>query len=185
MRGVVTLPEQWKIAEESAALHGNTMDRRGWRLVMPIHLAETRQQAFDEARQGAAAWLQEYFQDTLGRPLPPDTAPDDLIEVMSENGAWLVGTPDDAIATIDRLGNISGGFGGLLGLAHEWAPREKILHSYELLARYVMPTYNGSLAGTVRSNVWARDAREELGVQRDEAIEKAHAEYEGRQPAHR
>ena len=167
VRGVVTLPEQWKIAEESAALHGNTMDRRGWRLVMPIHLAETRQQAFDEARQGAAAWLQEYFQDTLGRPLPPDTA------------------PDDAIATIDRLGNISGGFGGLLGLAHEWAPREKILHSYELLARYVMPTYNGSLAGTVRSNVWARDAREELGVQRDEAIEKAHAEYEGRQPAHR
>ena len=183
VRGVVALPEQWKIAEESAALHGNTMDRRGWRLVMPIHIAETRQQAFDEARHGAAAWLQEYFRDTLGQPLPPDTAPDDLIEVMSENGAWLVGTPDDAIATIERLANISGGFGGLLGLAHEWAPREKILHSYELLARYVIPRYNGSLAGMVGSNAWARSAREELGVQRQQAIETAHAEYEARQAA--
>ena len=97
------------------------------------------------------------------------------------NGAWLVGTPDDAIATIERLANISGGFGGLLGLAHEWAPREQILHSYELLARYVMPRYNGSLAGTIGSNVWARDVREELDLKRKEAIEKAHAEYEARQ----
>ena len=95
----------------------------------------------------------------------------------------LVGTPDDAIATIERLANISGGFGGLLGLAHEWAPREKILHSYELLARYVMPHYNGSLAGMVGSNAWARSAREELGVQRQQAIETAHAEYEARQAA--
>ena len=185
MRGVVALPEQWKIAEESAALHGNTMDRRDWRLVMPVYLAESRQQALDEARHGAAAWLQEYFHDTLGLPLPSDTAPDDVIDVVSENGAWLVGTPDDAIATIERLATISGGFGGLLGLAHEWAPREKIRHSYELLARYVMPRYNGSLAGTVGSNAWARSVREELRTQRLEAIEKAHTQYEARQTASR
>ncbi len=59
VRGVVALPEQRKIAEESAARHGNTMDRQGWRLVMPIYLAESCQQALDEARHGAAAWLQE------------------------------------------------------------------------------------------------------------------------------
>jgi limonene 1,2-monooxygenase len=129
------------------------MDRQSWRLVMPVHLAESRQQAFDEARHGAAA--------------------------------WLVGTPDDAVAAIERLGSVSGGFGGLLGLAYEWAPREKILHSYELLARYVMPRYNGSLTGTVGSNAWARRVREELRTRRLEAIEKAHAAYEARQPASR
>ncbi len=95
VRGVVALPEQWKIAEESAARHG------------------------------AAAWLQEYFHDTPGLPLPSDTAPDDIIDVVSESGVWLVGTPDDAIATIEHLANISGGFGGLLGLAHEWGSAGK------------------------------------------------------------
>ena len=152
---------------------------------MPIHLAETRQQAFDEARQGAAAWLQEYFQDTLGRPLPPDTAPDDLIEVMSENGAWLVGTPDDAIATIERLRNISGGFGGLLGPGARVGAARK--NSPQL-----------RVAGALRHALLQRLARRHgafqcLGPQRPRGTRRQtgrshrkgpRSEFEGRQPAH-
>ena len=40
---------------------------------------------------------------------------------MVELGAWVIGTPDDAIAAIERLQERSGGFGGLLVVGHEWA----------------------------------------------------------------
>ena len=42
----------WAIAEESAAEHGQTMDRNEWRLVLPTHLAETRKEALDDVRLG-------------------------------------------------------------------------------------------------------------------------------------
>ncbi len=48
-----------------------------------------------------------------------------------------------------------------------------------------MPRYNGSLAGTVSSNAWARNVRESLRTQRLEAIETVHARYEARQTASR
>ena len=75
---------------------------------------------------------------------------------MVEAGRWVVGTPDDLIAAIERLQERSGGFGGLMVTATEWAPREKVLRSYELLARYVMPRFQGSLAGIEASNAVAR-----------------------------
>ena len=37
----------WNIAEESAAQHGQEVHREDWRLVIPIHLAETREEAID------------------------------------------------------------------------------------------------------------------------------------------
>jgi limonene 1,2-monooxygenase len=184
VRGVVMLPEQWKIAEETAALHGQTMDRREWRLVVPMHLAESRREALDDARLGAGLWLREYFDKTLGHPVPTDVPDDQLIEKMAaEGGAWVVGTPDDAMACIEHLAQVSGGFGGLLLLAHEWAPRDKILRSYELLARYVMPRYQGALTGTMGSNAWARSVREELYAKRQQAIDKAHTSFDARRRA--
>ena len=37
-------------------------------------------------------------------------------------------------------------------MANEWAPREKVLRSYELIARHVIPRFQGSLAGIEASN---------------------------------
>ena len=50
--GLQALPLQWSFAEESAAKHGNAVDRRDWRIVMTWHVAETREQARREAREG-------------------------------------------------------------------------------------------------------------------------------------
>ena len=50
--GLEALPTQWSFAEESAEKHGNTVDRKDWRVVMSWHIAETRKQAQDEAREG-------------------------------------------------------------------------------------------------------------------------------------
>ena len=175
--GQSDLGQLWSIAEESAAEHGQTVSREDWRLVIPVHLAETRKQAMDEARVGAGRYQREYFEETMGRKAIVDGPIEKIIDAMVDNGAWIVGTPDDCVDGIKRLEERSGGFGGFMVQAIDWAPREKLLHSYELLARYVMPQFQGSVAAPAASNRWAFERREELGAGRVRAIDKARQIY--------
>jgi limonene 1,2-monooxygenase len=163
--GLDDLAKRWAIAEETAEEHGKTVDRRNWRLVMPMHLAESKAEALNDARKGANLWIQEYFIKTLGQRLAFAETPDQPIEEitidrMVGRGGAIVGTPDDAIAKIRELQEASGGFGGVLALANDWAPREKMLHSYELWARYVAPQFQGSVQQIDYSNRWARENSE-------------------------
>ena len=169
----VDLKQLWAIAEESAAEHGKTVRRDEWRLTIPIHLAESREEAMNDARLGAGLYHREYFEETLGLQSDNDGPIEGIIDSMVEAGNWIVGTPDDCIDAIVRLDEMTGGFGALLVSAHEWAPREKTLHSYELLARYVMPQFQGSLTGLDASAVWSRDHARETQAQRKDAIERA------------
>ena len=43
---------------------------------------------------------------------------------MNASGFAVIGTPDDAVAQIQRLIDQSGGFGTFLSMAHEWADRD-------------------------------------------------------------
>jgi limonene 1,2-monooxygenase len=167
----------WAIAEESAAQHGQVVRREDWRLVLPVHLAETRKEAMDQARLGAGHYQREYFEMTMGRPQGVEGPLEKVIDGMVERGAWIVGTPDDCIEGIKRLEERSGGFGGFLVQTVDWAPREHILHSYELLARYVMPHFQGTVCGTAASNRWAYEHRETLMAGRTRAIERARQIY--------
>ena len=163
----------WDICEGSAAEHGQTVSRDDWRLVLPVHLADTRKEAMEEARLGAGRYQAEYFEHTMGRPKVVDGPPEKIIDAMVDMGAWIVGTPDDCIEGIKRLDEKSGGFGGFLVQTIDWAPREKMLHSYELLARYVMPQFQGSAASTAASNQWAYERRETLMAGRTRALDVA------------
>jgi limonene 1,2-monooxygenase len=173
----------WDIAEESAAEHSQTVSRDDWRLVLPVHLAESRKEAFDQARLGAGRYQREYFEHTMGRQTVVEGPLEKVVEGMVERGAWIVGTPDDCIEGIKRLEERSGGFGGFLVQAVDWAPREQVLHSYELLARYVMPHFQGTALSTAASNEWAYQRRETLMAGRNQAIDRAkqaYAEHRGR-----
>ncbi len=183
VRGAVNIAEQWKIGEDAAAEAGRELKREEWRLVVPMHLAETRKEAFESARKGAGRWQREYFGRTIGRPMDMSYPDDEVIERMATEGFWVVGTPDDAITAIQRFDEMSGGFGGLLLTAHEWASRERTLKSYELLARYVMPHFQGSLVGLERSNRHSMATSEELHRKMSAAIERAHQSYEQKAPA--
>ena len=66
--GLQALPLQWSFAEEAAQISGNSIDRRDWRIVMSWHIAETREQARVEARDGLLRWHNEYTVGTLMRP---------------------------------------------------------------------------------------------------------------------
>ena len=170
----------WAIAEESAAEHGQTVSRDDWRLVLPVHLAETRKEALAQARLGAGRYQREYFEHTMGRNAIVDGPLEDIIEAMADNGTWVIGTPDDCIETIKHLEERSGGFGSFMVQTVDWATREQMLHSYELLARYVMPAFQGSTLSTAASNQWAYDHREVLQAGRAAAIDRAKTDYSGR-----
>lgn len=175
--GPVDLASQWAVAEEAAEKAGTSVDRKHWRLVVPLHLAESRKQAMDEARDGAAAFLLDYVEATTGRPSPVPGPRDQVARQMAERGRWIIGTPDDLIEAIERLNDISGGFGGLLVWGHEWASPEATRRSYELLARYVMPRFQGSLVGLESSNNLARGRNEEIHRARSEATDAAKKAY--------
>ena len=147
--------------------------REDWRLVVPVHLAESRVEAMNDVRLGAGRFQREYMEETIGMKAETDVPIDRIMDEMVDAGSWIVGTPEDCIAGIKRLDERSGGFGGLLVVAHEWAPRAKVLHCYELLARYVMPHFQGTLAGLTVSNLWSREHADELMAKRTSSIDRA------------
>ena len=168
------LKEYWALAEESAEQHGKTMDRSEWRIVIHCHLAETREEAIAQTRVKAGHYQRGYFAETLSHDDPaPDLAQEDILPELVERGSWCVGSPDDLIAFIEKLQERSGGFGGLMIQAVEWADQAAVRKSYELLARYVMPRFQGSLVGLEASQ---HDVSENSKVVRQmqmDAIERA------------
>ena len=173
--GPEALATQWKIAEDTAAKHGKTMDRKKWRVVVTAHVAEDDEEALRQVRKGERNETLTYFEDTLGRP--PGRADDPLSDGV-KMGTTLVGSPETVINGIRRLqGYSQGGFGGILFRAHEWANREQTMKSYELFARYVMPVFQSSLDPIVASNAWARDNRREVFGDTVEAVKRAFTDH--------
>jgi len=160
--GFDILGSHWLTMEERAAEFGTTVDRAKWRLVGPMHIAETEAQARKDVAFGLAQWV-DYFERVAALPLAPATLdPDKLVDALMETGFAVVGTPEMAVAQIKRLVEQSGGFGTFLLMAHEWADREATLHSYELFAREVMPHFQGTLPSLVGSRDWAAENRPEF-----------------------
>jgi limonene 1,2-monooxygenase len=184
--GFDMLAYNWTIAEERAEQFGTTVDRKKWRLVGPMHIAETREQAFKDVEFGLAEWV-DYFQRVAALPIAPDTTTAaDMAEAVSTSGFAVIGSPDDAIAQIERLiAQSNGGFGTFLNMATDWADTEQTHKSYELLARYVFPHFQGSAESTTRSRDWAAENRPtfigEVGAAIMTAIGKHNQEQEARQ----
>ncbi len=137
--GFNALASNWAIAEEQAAESATSVDRNDWRLVGPMHVAETREKARANVAFGLAKWI-SYFTDVAALPLA--VAGDaDPIDMLIASGLAVIGTPDDAIAQLDRLQSQSGGYGGYLHMAHNWADWAETKRSYELFARHVAPKF--------------------------------------------
>jgi len=179
--GPEALSNQWKIAEETAAKHGKTMDRSKWKLVVNVHVAEDDEEALRQVKKAERHETITYFEETLGRP--PGRSDDPLTEGV-KMGTTLVGSVDTVVRGIKHLWDVSnGGFGGLLFRANEWANREQTLKSYELFARYVMPQFQGSAQAPQSSNEWARSNRRTIFSPNVEAIQRAYTERGREVPA--
>jgi limonene 1,2-monooxygenase len=166
--GIQALPTQWGFAETAAAHHGQTVDRKNWRVLLSWHIAETREQAKAESMLGLQKWHNEYNVKVLGRPgaLWVDD-PEVLFSQIAEGGAdgggaAVIGTPDDLIDAIRRLQQITGGFGVVLGFAHDWANVEATRRSWDLVARYVVPAVQGTILPQIASADYAAANKAEL-----------------------
>src|SRR5581483_9937850 len=152
-QGFDALGTHWNAWAETAEEHGHVADRAKWRLVGPIHLAETKEQARKDVEYGIVEFS-KYFTHVLpAGPVRGDTA-EEIIENVDADGFAVIGTPDDAIAKIDSLVEQSGGFGTFLFFGHEWADREATRRSFELFAQYVMPRYQDQLGPPAESCEW-------------------------------
>lgn len=146
--GYNALHSNWGMCDAAASEHGQHVDRRNFRIVAPIHLAPTREQAEAEVRDGVfrfAKVLERYqAMDNIVWAQSPDAA----LYHWRENGytafgMGVIGTPQDAIERIEDFVQQSGGFGTFLMLAHNTASWEATLRSYDLFARYVVPHFRG------------------------------------------
>ena len=151
--GFNALATNWAIAEDMAREHGTAVDRAAWRLVGPMHIAPTKDEAIADVRFGLEKWLY-YFREIANLPVAPVEAGRDPVEAMIETGLAVIGTPDEAADKLQTLIDQSGGFGAFLFMAHNWAPWAETKRSYELFARYVAPRFQELNDNRVSSMNW-------------------------------
>jgi limonene 1,2-monooxygenase len=162
--------EQWRAVETAALSNGATISRDNWRLATCVYLAESREKAWAEVEEGIRRDMEYFF--AIGLKAPYESYPGQpASEITPRSGAdrrdWIIGTPDDAIAQIERMQAETGGFGGLLLTTHEWTGSEKLRKSLELFARYVVLHFRGHTR--VYREEWQRlrQAAAEGGVKLD------------------
>jgi limonene 1,2-monooxygenase len=166
------LAMHWDVMEERAAEFGTTVSRDGWRLVGPMHIAETREQAVRDVEYGIEAWF-DYLQHTAAAPQfhPMGDTLEERIAWVNESGVGVIGTPEDAINKIDELHKQSnGGFGCYLMMAHDWARPDAVARHYELFAQHVMPRFQGSADRTLAAERYARSRWDDLNTKQANAL---------------
>ncbi|MGH6872498.1 MAG: LLM class flavin-dependent oxidoreductase [Rhizomicrobium sp.] len=175
--GYDALAVNWEVANKTASENGRKMDPEKLRLVGPVHIAETREQAFANCKYGFDKW-RDYFSG-ISAVAGRETTENRPIETLVEEGVAVVGTPDDAIAQIQRLQKKQGAFGCFLQLAHNWANFENTKKSYELWQRHVTPAINGANAARVTALAWAKDNKERfIGAAMTAAMQTIQKHYE-------
>ncbi len=143
------LDYNFQVWNEEAALHEHVADRSKWRLMGPMHIAETVEQAKENCRYGLQ-WVFDYLShiipigDPNDPPLPTDF--DEFVDSANESGRMVIGTPEMAIEQLQRLQEKTGGFGTYLFLGADIADWRATKESYELFAYEVMPHFTGQAA---------------------------------------
>lgn len=179
VEGFNALSYHWGIVEERAAAFGTQVDRKNWSLVGLFHLAETEKQAREEVKFGIEPWFR-YFQKVAAFPqmTMPGEQLDEMIDVINENGAGVIGTPERAREQVQRLWDQSGGFGCMLQMGHEWANPAATRRSAELFAAEVMPHFQGQAQPTLDAAARAGQARESLAQSQLDAVAHMTKKYQ-------
>src|SRR5262245_12700169 len=109
------------VTEMATASNQPPPDRRSWRVLAPMHVAETRDEAIDDCVHGLQDFA-NYFGGGAGFvPLAANVdgapqSPREFVEAYAASDSVVIGTPDDAIEYIEGLIEQSGGFGTFLML---------------------------------------------------------------------
>ena len=147
------LKTHWDAVEEGAANAGHpTPNRASWRIAREIYVAETTVEARKDVLEGTLTRdFRGYWQTLLPKSkmmhllkIDPDMSDAEITPNYMLDNIWIVGSPDDVTAKLQKLSDDVGGFGTVLAMGHEWNPEDKWRHSMTLLAEEVLPRLNGS-----------------------------------------
>jgi limonene 1,2-monooxygenase len=187
--GFAAIGNAWGVVEQQAAAAGRPApDRATWRVLGQVHLAETRERAIWDCTYGLKDFVSYFGGGGAGFvPITKGYAggeiPDEeLIRQYADTGRAVIGTPDDAIAYIEKLQAQAGGFGTFLMLGHDWASPAATIESYRLFARHVIPHFKGQLAAPKASHDWAVGKKDATFGRATEAVIdsiKSHARETG------
>jgi limonene 1,2-monooxygenase len=175
--GFDVLDENWKIAKQVAGECGKTMDPAKLRLVVPMHIAATREQARADVALGLPRWA-EYFDRVAPAGMRGLTGGGDLVDILVGAGRAVIGTPEDAITMIERLQAKQGEFGVMLFQSHNWADWEQTKKSYELYARFAMPHFAGTNRNRQESYAALESNIDRLEAERTKGAEAAFKAWE-------
>jgi limonene 1,2-monooxygenase len=140
----VDLHDHARILDESATAAGrDPIDaRRQWRVVREVYVAEDRDTAIKEIRKSFENSYGYLINLGLGALMKLDEAMEDAeltLEWNIQNVKWVIGSPDECVATIKGLYDDLGGFGTFVMNGRDWNTTAKVNNSMELFARYVIP----------------------------------------------
>jgi limonene 1,2-monooxygenase len=178
--GFDALALHWDVLAAEARAHNKSVDRSKWRLVGLCHIAETKEQAYRDVEYGIEHWFR-YFQQVAAFPQMAvvGNSVQEMIEFINGSGLGAIGTPESCATQIEKLWNQSnGGFGAYLLLAHNWANPQATQRSYELIAREVMPQFQGHARSTLDAARRAKESRPALADAQMQAVEAARTRYD-------
>lgn len=177
--GFNALAHHWNIVEERAEANGKEVNREGWRLVGPFHIAETQEQAYKDVEYGIEHWF-NYFEHVAAFPQMAVAGDNlrEMIDFINGAGIGVIGTAEQARAQVQRLVDQSGGFGSMLLMGHDWANFEATKRSYEIFMREVAPHFQGQSQPTIDAAERATAVREDHAAAQMKAVEIMTAKYE-------
>jgi limonene 1,2-monooxygenase len=158
--GFSVLDVNWGVACEAAEREGRTMDKSALTVVGPMHLADTKEQAVRDVEFGLQDYV-DYFAVTAPHANEAGGVTDP-VAIIEQGFGGTIGTPDDAIATLERLWDKTGGFGCYLITDTNWADTAATRRSYELFARYVRPWFTNANKGRTQSMEAYQSRNDEL-----------------------
>jgi len=141
-----TLAQHWETYCAGAQEAGRPEpDRAIWRVARNILVGETTEAALGHALSGTFARSYDYLIKLIGpgrldgfkeSPDMPDEAvtPEYCVRKLA-----IVGDVDECVRRLQEVWKISGGFGTLLMIGHDWDDKARWLRSMELLINEVIP----------------------------------------------
>ncbi|GIF04903.1 LLM class flavin-dependent oxidoreductase [Actinoplanes siamensis] len=140
-----------EIADAEAHQVGLQFDRSRWSVMSLMHVAPTEAQARAEVRWGITSYI-KFVRQILPINVPVDLDdPDAVVDVLTTTGNAVIGTPEQAIRHIERMWELSGGFGTFLIEQSDIADPDATRRSYDLFARRVMPYFTASTWPRIRA----------------------------------
>lgn len=148
--GFAVIDKNWQVYEETCQANGHVARRDKWRLMGPMFLGNSRAEV-DRAVAQRMPYHVEYVSETVKLFNPGDTdwmtSPQKTVDRWRSDegipifGKGVFGTPDEAIAEIERLWGKTGGFGGYNILVFDFADYAATYRSFELFAEVVIPHF--------------------------------------------